>query len=409
MRSADIAPVPRPPRRFVVNKASRGYYAIISDCGRRSPESKHFRVSRGSRSMACQNSTFKKGVAMFRTRYFFLLCAFTVLLFPAASNGRASHDNLQSSAQSPQQQPPAPASQAAKSQSAASQKEAVPNAANAQAASPAAAWTMLTQGANSDKFRERSDVVSALTILDSDRRAIAIISNALADKDETIRVLAATSLGEIKARSAIPKLKEAMDDKSPEVSFAAAQALWKMGDRGGRDIFYEVLDGERKVRPGLLKSKMRQARMDMHDPKALALIGVNEVSGAFLGPFSMGVSVVEEYAKNSGTSVQALCAQLLATDDSHRTAVELTDALGDKNWTVRASAARSLAKLNYHGVMPQLRDMMINDKAQPARFSAAAAIVRLEGRARREVPPPARPGLAGTSPSPRKSGVPGSN
>ncbi len=91
-----------------------------------------------------------------------------------------------------------------------------------------------------------------------------------------------------------------MGDKSPEVTFAAAQALWKMGDRSGRDIFYEVLDGERKVKPGVIKSKLYKVRMDMHDPNALALIGVNEVSSAFLGPFSMGVSIAEEYAKNTG-------------------------------------------------------------------------------------------------------------
>jgi HEAT repeat protein len=347
---------------------------------------------------------------MFRTPYFFLLPAVAALLFLVASNSRASHEKLQPSAQSPQQQAPAatstPGNQAPQPQSSVSHKAAVPNP---EAASPSAAWTLLTQSANSDKFRERSDAVSALTILDTDRRAVVIITNALGDKDETIRVLAATSLGEMKARSAIPQLKEAMGDKSPEVSFAAAQALWKMGDHSGRDIFYEVLDGERKVKPSLIKTKMREARNDMHDPKALALIGVNEASGAFLGPFSLGVSVVEEYAKNTGTSVQALCAQLLATDDSHTTADELTDALGDKNWTVRASAARSIAKLNYHGALPQLRDMVLNDKSQPTRFSAAAAIIHLEGRSHREVVPSPRPGSASSALSPAKSGASESN
>jgi HEAT repeat protein len=91
----------------------------------------------------------------------------------------------------------------------------------------------------------------------------------------------------------------------------------------------------------------------------------------------LGVSAIEEYAKNSGTSVQALCAELLATDDSRRTREELTDALGDDNWAVRATAARSIAKLNYHSALPSLRDMMLNDKSQPARFTAAAAIIRL--------------------------------
>ena len=190
-------------------------------------------------------------------------------------------------------------------------------------------------------MRDRSDAISALTILPHDRRAVDIVARALDDKEETIRMLAATSLGDMKARSAIPKLKAALDDKSPQVSFAAAQSLWKMGDRSGRGIFYDVLIGERKVKPGPIQQKIRQARLDMHDPKALALIGVNEASGAFLGPFSMGVSMVE-YPKNGGTSVQALCAQLLATDDNSQTIEQLNMALDDKKWTVRAAAARSL-------------------------------------------------------------------
>ena len=256
---------------------------------------------------------------------------------------------------------------------------------------------MLMNGANSQKFRDRSDAITALSILRTDRKAIAVVANALNDKEETIRVLAATTLGEMKARPAIPKLKEAIEDPSPEVGFAAAQALWKMGDRSGRDIFYDVLDGQRKVKPGLIKSKMRQARQDMHDPKALALIGVNEASGAFLGPLSMGVSAVEEYAKNNGTSVQALCAELLALDDSRRTMEELTYALADSNWTVRATAARSIARLNYHGPMASLKGMMQNDKSQPARFTAAAAIIHLQGApARREPTVP-----TGASPSAR--------
>ena len=239
------------------------------------------------------------------------------------------------------------------------------------------AWKMLTAAAASDKLRDRSDSLSALTILPGDRKSVDLVIHALDDKEETVRMLAVTSLGEMKARPAIPKLKAALDDQSPQVSFAAAQALWKMGDRSGRGIFYDVLIGERKVKPGPIQQKIRQARMDMHDPKALALIGVNEASGAFLGPFSMGVSMVEEYAKNNGTSVQALCAQLLATDDTGKTIEQLKWALDDKNWTVRAAAARSLAKLNVRSALPQLQDMMQNDKSQPARLAAAAAVIHL--------------------------------
>lgn len=259
------------------------------------------------------------------------------------------------------------------------------------------AWGLLHDAATSDKFRDRSDALSALTIIPRDPKSIAVVSHALDDNEENIRTLAATSLGDMKARPAIPQLKAALDDKSPQVSFAAAQALWKMGDRSGRGIFYDVLIGERKVKPGPLKEKIQQARRDMHDPKALALIGVNEASGAFLGPFSMGVSMVEEYAKNSGTPVQALCAQLLSTDDSPYTLQQLKLALVDSNWAVRAAAARSLAKLNVRSSLPQLIDMMNNDKSPPARLSAAAAVVQLSsGRAERAT---ARPQPLAASPS----------
>ena len=330
---------------------------------------------------------------MFFTNRFVLVGIFSAFLFPAVSNSRQTDKKQQSPAppiQSNIQQSP-PSSRTADGQ-AGQEKQADPKSrvgpkTESTKASSDVAWSLLSEGAKSDKFRDRSDAISALTVLEGDRRAIAIIANALGDKEETIRVLAATSLGDMKARAAIPNLKNEMDDKSPQVSFAAAQALWKMGDRSGRDIFLDVLDGERKVKPNLIKSKIHQARMDMHDPKALALIGVNEASGAFLGPFSMGVSMVEEYAKNSGVSVQAFCAQLLAADPGSRTVEELTDALGDSNWTVRVAAARSLAKLEYDGARSQLRDMMVNDRSQPARFAAAAAIIRIGRHPGREQMP----------------------
>jgi HEAT repeat protein len=265
----------------------------------------------------------------------------------------------------------------------------------------AAAWKLLKQGAASEKARDRSDAISALAVLDESRTGISLIAAGLKDKETNIRVLAATSLAEMKARSAIPQLKDALDDDSPEVSFAAAQALWKMGDRSGRDILYAVLSGERKTKPGLVKSKMNKMRQDMHDPKSLALIGVNEASGAFLGPFSMGVSFIEEYARNNGAPVQALCAKLLSSDDSRDTVNELRDALGDKNWAVRAAAARALAKLGHPEAVPQLRNMMQSDKEQPARFAAAAAIIRispLKGNAPAAAPPPDTPAASAAEP-----------
>ncbi|MGA3293383.1 MAG: HEAT repeat domain-containing protein [Candidatus Acidiferrales bacterium] len=328
-----------------------------------------------------------------------LLCP---LVLAAGTCGAENFQQAAAPAPSAQQSSPSPAPQTPQASSSpappanppSQRPHASSKAANSSANLPAAAWTLLAQGAASDKLRNRSDAISALTVLDRDRRAVSTIGAALDDKEESIRVLAATSLGDMKARAAIPKLKDALEDNSAQVSFAAAQALWKIGDRSGREILYEVLSGDRKVKPGIIQGKVNAAKHDLHDPKALALIGVNEASGAFLGPFSMGVSFIEEYAKNNGAPIQAVCAKLLASDDSRDTVNELRDALGDKNWAVRAAAARALAKMNHREVVPQLKDMMENDKEQPARFAAAAAIVRLSA-APEKVPaaasPPARP------------------
>jgi hypothetical protein len=38
--------------------------------------------------------------------------------------------------------------------------------------------------------------------------------------------------------SCIPKLRQALDDDAPEVSFTAARILWEMGDTSGRIVPY---------------------------------------------------------------------------------------------------------------------------------------------------------------------------
>lgn len=241
----------------------------------------------------------------------------------------------------------------------------------------ARAWKMLNMAAASPKVRQRSDALSAMSILKANSRAVARMTEGLSDKDEGVRTLAANSLGDMESRSAIPALRKAMDDSSPIVSFAAAKSLWKLGDHSGREMFYEVLAGRRKTEPGFVKSHVNEVKKDIHDPKTLALIGINQASGQFLGPFSMGVSMVEEYAKNTSSPVQALCANLLSQDDSPDTIEQLARALGNNNWTVRAAAAKALANMHDLKVIPKLDDMMSSDKESAVRLAAAAAILKL--------------------------------
>jgi HEAT repeat protein len=239
---------------------------------------------------------------------------------------------------------------------------------------------MLKAAATSERLADRSNAIAALSVLRSDPRALALVASALQDKDETIRALAANTLADMNARREIPALRKAMDDPSPVVSFAAAKALWKLGDRSGRELFYEVLNGERKTGPGFIQSHINQAKKDLHDPKTLALIGINQASGAFLGPASIGISVVEEYAKDKSSPVQALCAGLLASDDSPDTVEQLSLALDDNNWTVRAAAARALAKIHDTNAVHKLEIMIQTDREPAVRLVAAAAVLQLTTR-----------------------------
>jgi HEAT repeat protein len=239
----------------------------------------------------------------------------------------------------------------------------------------ARAW--LIAGASSDSARDRSDTISALTILLNDPEAIGLIESGLEDRDVSIRVLAVTSLGSMKARMAIPRLRKALDDDSAQVDFAAAQALWGMGDQSGRDVLYQVLDGSRKAGPGLIQGKINDAKQDIHNPKKLAMMGVNQASGAFLGPFSIGVYFAEEYAKHNSAPAQAVCAKLLSSDRTEETVAELVGALGDSSWVVRAAAARALGEMDRPEALPGLKAELENDDQSTAQFAAAAAIVRI--------------------------------
>jgi HEAT repeat protein len=249
------------------------------------------------------------------------------------------------------------------------------------------AWKMLADATSSPKVQSRSDALSALSLLGSDARAVRTVESELDDSDDGNRTQAVTALGHMRARGAIPKLRRTMtEDPSPVVSFAAAEALWELGDRSGREILYGVLTGQQKATDGVIKRRIDKAKKEIHDPKALALIGAKEASGAFLGPFAMGVSLAEEYATDTSAPVQARCASLLAADNTSNTAEQLAGALDVKSWAVRVAAVRALVKMNRREVIPKLRQMMAIDKEEPVRLVAAAAILKLS-QTRREIAP----------------------
>jgi HEAT repeat protein len=248
------------------------------------------------------------------------------------------------------------------------------------------AWETLQLGVTEGNVNKRKLAVASLDVAGLEPRAVHAAEEALKDTSVEVRESAAAALGNMQSRRSIPLLRKALDDDAPEVSFTAAHALWKMGDTSGREIMQAVLAGERGDSSGILKTSFRGAKSTMHNPKALAMLGLKEGAGAFLGPFAMGIYVVEELRKDASATARTIAAEMLSQDKTPATIKNLEEALDDKNWVVRAAAAKALARRGSRASIPKI-GALLDDKADGARYVAAASILRLSGTGRRTTSP----------------------
>ena len=264
-----------------------------------------------------------------------------------------------------------------------STETAAPTKPGAAVLSPAAAsrkaWKCLKDGLEEKNYDRRAQVITAVGTIGLRRDVVSLIEGGLNDKDAPVRQAAVEVLGTMKSRGSIPKLQLALDDNSAVVSFAAAQALWTMGDRSGQDLFVEVLDGDRKVSTGLVRGGLQKVHEELHDPKALAELGSEQAAGAFLGPAGFGVTAAVELAKDKAAPARAISARLLANDTSDSAREVLREALQDRSWIVRAAAAEALG---VHGSLNDVATLapLLDDNQKEVRYRAAAAIIRVASR-----------------------------
>lgn len=248
------------------------------------------------------------------------------------------------------------------------------------------AWKTLADGTTEANANKRKLALSAIVIAGTNPRAVTMAALLLKDKEVDVRQTAAFVLGEMNARAAIPKLVEALDDEAPEVSFMAARSLWNLGDRRGKDVLLAVLAGERGVSAGLLRGTMRDAKKRLRDPAGLAMLGVKEGAGIFLGPAAMGITAFEELRKDGSASARTLSAEALTKDTDPATIKVLEEALDDKNWLVRAALVKALAMRGSRASIPKVQ-ALLEDKQDAVRYTAAAALVRLEDGPRKLTKP----------------------
>jgi len=234
------------------------------------------------------------------------------------------------------------------------------------------AWAVLNEGLKHDHASHRMIAVQALSLMAKNRTAERLAMRALQDHDIKVRASAATTLGQLHARQAIPALREALQDPEIVVVLSAAQALYLMKDPSAYDIYYAILMGDRKSSNGLLQSQLDRLK----DPKQMMQLGIQE--GISFVPFGgMGYEAFRELKSHNGDSARASAARFLARDPDQITEDALLQtAVADKNEEVRLAALDALAERGDPKCIERLA-MNLNEDKSAVRYRTAAAILHL--------------------------------
>ncbi len=250
-------------------------------------------------------------------------------------------------------------------------------AACASAATDAQCTELLKRALESRNPETRKQAVAALSLASSQGPLFDQLVQMLQDKDVEVRQGVVASLAEVKTRGATAALHRALDDDIPEVSFAAAKALWARHDPAGRAALLAVLAGESKTSSNFLSKQKRDALRMMHTPRTTFLFALRQGVGFAPVPgLGEGIASMQGILTDAGVSGRASAALLLGADKDPATVDALKDALHDSNPGVRAAAVHSLSLRNDPALKRDLEPLLEDDKEQ-VRLRASAGYLRL--------------------------------
>ena len=242
-----------------------------------------------------------------------------------------------------------------------------------------AAWTLLTTSVADSKHPDlRIQTLAALGILGENPRSLKLITDTLSDPDVDVRTAAVLAAGQTKSPNVTGPLRQALDDKEPQVVFAAATTLWKLNDRSGEDVLVAVVDGERSSNPGLMHGAMHDAHRELQHPGSIARMGALQGAGMLLGPFGFGITAFEYMHNNGADQARVQAVEQIAQNHTAPIRRTLLAALGDKDLAVRVSAAKALGQYHEPDVAPALANLL-SDSKPPVRLTAAAAYLLSTG------------------------------
>jgi len=237
---------------------------------------------------------------------------------------------------------------------------------------------ILNEGLANKNPDVRKQAVAALGLIGPREPYLSEIAAALSDKDVYVRLSAVASIVDLKDKGTADLLNQALSDGTPEVSFAAAKALFGLGDPRGRVAMLAILDREAKTHSNFLTAQKRDTLRLVHIPKGMMMFALkNGIGFAPVPGLGEGVSSLQQILSDSGVSGRATTAVLLGNDRSPEVLAALKEALTDKDASVRAAVVHALALRNDPSLLPLMKEQF-DDSSQAVRLRAAAAYLRLD-------------------------------
>jgi hypothetical protein len=117
---------------------------------------------------------------------------------------------------------------------------------------------------------------------------------------------------------------------------------------------------------------------DLHDPAMLAKLGAMQGASMLLGPFGFGIAAFNFIHQSGGDLARVSAIEQISQERTEPIHKELVAALGDKDLTVRAAAAKALVDYRDKPTSMAVYALLADSK-QPVRLTAAAAYLRTTG------------------------------
>jgi len=240
------------------------------------------------------------------------------------------------------------------------------------------ARNVLRDGFDSGDFTVRVQVIQAVGLVGQTEPLRTRLEGLLQDGNVNVRVAAVNAIADLKFTASIPALKKCLqDDTTPEVTFAAAKALYNMHDPAGENWLVDVYNGEEKAKSPMLRAQMRKFVGNFHSIESAGTFIVTSGIGYVPVPgVGAGFSAAMGLLNDPDLTPRAVSLIMLAREKNAKADGLLREGLTDKDWTVRAAAAQMIAFTARSGMREALVPLF-DDKTEKVRFRAAGAYLHL--------------------------------